>query len=104
MPGAPRRAARPAGEWWGTVSALRRGKRHRTGQGEGKDRALRRVLSLPLDPHSLPALGWCCLRRTGASPLVGVRGDAPVRRLGSLTLRTRLLQAYLPSRAHGDPM
>ena len=43
----------------------------RSHQGEGKDRALRRVLSLPLDPHSslrarlvLPAARW------GVAPLV----------------------------------
>ena len=69
---------------WGNISALRREDPHRTDQGEGKDHALRRVLSLPLDPHSLSALGWGCLRRTGALPLTPTKGSAPGPRLGLL--------------------
>jgi hypothetical protein len=54
----------------------------RTHQGARKTHALRCVLSLPLDPHSLSALRWGCLRRTGALPLTPTRGAAPGPRLG----------------------
>jgi hypothetical protein len=73
-----------------------------TDQGEGKDRALRRVLSLPLDPLSLPALGLCCLRRTGALPLTPTMGSAPGPRLGSLTLRTLFVQTLLTTGVERD--
>ncbi len=59
MPGAPRRAARPAGKRWGNVSVLRRGDHHRTHQGEreGTMHCDAFLSSLPGPPLLSSALG-----------------------------------------------
>jgi hypothetical protein len=57
--------------------------------------------SPPGPPHSLPALGWGCLRRSGALPLTPTRDAVPGPCLGSWTLRTHVL-GYLSPRAQRD--
>lgn len=76
----------------GNNSLLRQRNLRRTDQGEGKDHALRCVLSLsPWTPSPSLRARLCCSQRAGALPLTPTKGSAPGPRLGSETLRTLLL-------------
>ena len=84
MPGAPRRAARLAGNRLGNIPVLRPGDHHRTDQGEreGTMHCDDFLPSLPGPSLLFSALGWGCSRRAGASPLTPTKGAAPGPRLG----------------------
>jgi hypothetical protein len=86
MPGALRRAARPAGERWGNIALLRRGNHRRTFQGEREGTMhCDDFLLSPLTPSLLllarlfvacGALGRCPCPPPWAPPLDPLRAQA----------------------------